>query len=72
MKRIVICCDGTWNRSDQAFSTNVVKLRNVVRPRAARPGGHRRVPIVRRACQFLSHAVFSQPVRESNSRRKAG
>jgi uncharacterized protein (DUF2235 family) len=26
MKRIAIFCDGTWNRSDAAFPTNVVKL----------------------------------------------
>jgi uncharacterized protein (DUF2235 family) len=26
VKRIVICCDGTWNSKDQQFSTNVVKL----------------------------------------------
>ena len=31
MKRIVICCDGTWNRSDQKFATNVVKLRNALK-----------------------------------------
>jgi uncharacterized protein (DUF2235 family) len=35
MKRIVICCDGTWNRSDQAFATNVVKLRDALLPRSA-------------------------------------
>lgn len=26
MKRIVICCDGTWNRLDAAYPTNVVRL----------------------------------------------
>jgi len=31
MKRIVICCDGTWNRADQKFATNVVKLRNALK-----------------------------------------
>lgn len=32
MKRIVICCDGTWNRLDAAFPTNVVKLAQAVLP----------------------------------------
>jgi uncharacterized protein (DUF2235 family) len=31
MKRIVICCDGTWNKGDQKFATNVVKLRNALK-----------------------------------------
>jgi uncharacterized protein (DUF2235 family) len=35
MKRIVICCDGTWNSNDQAFATNVVKLRNALKLTAA-------------------------------------
>ena len=26
MKRIVICCDGTWNKPDQPSPTNVVKV----------------------------------------------
>ena len=26
MKRIVILCEGTWNRSDSATPTNVVRL----------------------------------------------
>lgn len=30
MKRIVICCDGTWNRLDAAYPTNVVKLAEAV------------------------------------------
>jgi uncharacterized protein (DUF2235 family) len=28
MKRIVICCDGTWNTSEQRHPTNVVKVRD--------------------------------------------
>ncbi len=28
MKRIVICCDGTWNTSEQGHPTNVVKVRD--------------------------------------------
>ena len=35
MKRIVICCDGTWNRSDQAYATNVVKVSKAILPRDA-------------------------------------
>src|SRR5216117_3485774 len=40
MKRIVICCDGTWNTPDQADSgvaepTNVTKLAEAVLPTAA-------------------------------------
>jgi uncharacterized protein (DUF2235 family) len=31
MKRIVICCDGTWNKGDQKYATNVVKLRNALK-----------------------------------------
>lgn len=34
MKRIVICCDGTWNRLDAAHSTNVVRLAESVLPTA--------------------------------------
>ncbi len=30
MKRIVICCDGTWNRLDAAHVTNVVRLAEAV------------------------------------------
>lgn len=32
MKRIVIACDGTWNRLDAAFPTNVAKLAQAVLP----------------------------------------
>ena len=35
MKRIAIFCDGTWNRADRAFQTNVVKLAQATRPRDA-------------------------------------
>jgi uncharacterized protein (DUF2235 family) len=37
MKRIVIACDGTWNRLDAAFPTNVAKLARAVLP--VGPGG---------------------------------
>jgi uncharacterized protein (DUF2235 family) len=30
MKRIVICCDGTWNTKDQRFPTNVAKVCDAV------------------------------------------
>ncbi|MDN4474675.1 DUF2235 domain-containing protein [Demequina sp. SYSU T00192] len=33
MKRIVVCCDGTWNKPDQARPTNVVKIALAVAPR---------------------------------------
>lgn len=41
MKRIVLCCDGTWNSSDQKYPTNVVKLRDAVLPTA--PDGTRQL-----------------------------
>ena len=43
MKRIVILCDGTWNRSDSATPTNVVQLAQALAPRDA--DGHSQVPI---------------------------
>ena len=35
MKRIVICCDGTWKRLDERFPTNVVRLAQAVTPMGA-------------------------------------
>ncbi len=35
MKRIAIFCDGTWNRPDALYPTNVVRLAQAVRPTAA-------------------------------------
>lgn len=35
MKRIVICCDGTWKRADSPHPTNVLKLAQAVLPRGA-------------------------------------
>jgi uncharacterized protein (DUF2235 family) len=32
VKRIVICCDGTWQRLDAALPTNVVRLAKAVQP----------------------------------------
>lgn len=42
-KRIVILCDGTWNRSDAPNPTNVVRLARAIRPVAA--DGTVQVPI---------------------------
>lgn len=42
-KRIAIFCDGTWNTGDGRRSTNVVKLRNVLKPVA--DDGVRQEPI---------------------------
>jgi len=35
MKRIVICCDGTWQSLDSAYPTNVVKIAQSVKSRDA-------------------------------------
>ncbi|WP_062464037.1 DUF2235 domain-containing protein [Demequina soli] len=35
MKRIVVCCDGTWSKADQARPTNVVKIARAVAPTGA-------------------------------------
>src|SRR5689334_12586040 len=32
MKRIAICCDGTWNKATQAFPTNVAKTKSAIAP----------------------------------------
>ncbi len=37
-KRIVICCDGTWKRSDDRYVTNVVKLVRSVLPESPADG----------------------------------
>ena len=36
MKRLVVCCDGTWNRPDSPWITNVEKIARTVQsdPRA--------------------------------------
>ena len=39
MKRLVICCDGTWNRPDSAHVTNIEKIARTVDTDAARTGG---------------------------------
>lgn len=30
MKRLVVCCDGTWQKASQKFPTNVVKLAQII------------------------------------------
>jgi uncharacterized protein (DUF2235 family) len=35
MKKLIICCDGTWNRLDSDSVTNVVRMAEVVASRAA-------------------------------------
>jgi hypothetical protein len=34
-KRLIVCCDGTWNLADQPSKTNVTKVALAVRPRSA-------------------------------------
>src|SRR4029078_12748535 len=34
-KRLVVCCDGTWNFADQPSRTNVAKIALPVRPGSA-------------------------------------
>lgn len=34
MKRIIICCDGTWNTADQRNRTNVAKIYDAILPEA--------------------------------------
>ncbi|WP_431047026.1 DUF2235 domain-containing protein [Streptomyces sp. P1-3] len=34
-KRLIVCCDGTWNLADQPSKTNVTKIALSVRPQAA-------------------------------------
>src|SRR5437868_13270999 len=34
-KRLIVCCDGTWNLADQPSKTNVTKVALSVLPRAA-------------------------------------
>ncbi|TJZ57099.1 DUF2235 domain-containing protein [Streptomyces piniterrae] len=34
-KRLIVCCDGTWNLADQPSKTNVTKVALSVRPQAA-------------------------------------
>lgn len=42
MKRLIVCCDGTWNRLDQPSPTNVVKVKASIAERDA-DGNEQRV-----------------------------
>lgn len=35
MKRLIVCCDGTWNKLDAQCPTNVVKIAQVIKPIAS-------------------------------------
>lgn len=35
MKRLIVCCDGTWNNLDRECPTNVVKIAQAIRPIAS-------------------------------------
>ncbi|MCH8490197.1 MAG: DUF2235 domain-containing protein [Oceanicaulis sp.] len=39
MKRLIVCCDGTWQRVGQPCPTNVVKIARAILPQAPGPGG---------------------------------
>jgi uncharacterized protein (DUF2235 family) len=39
MKRLIVCCDGTWQRAGQPSPTNVVKIARAVLPVAPGPDG---------------------------------
>ncbi len=39
MKRLVVCCDGTWNKPDNETITNIEKLARTVQSDAASTGG---------------------------------
>ena len=39
MKRLVICCDGTWNRADNPTVSNVEKLARTIQLDPARAAG---------------------------------
>ncbi|MEM1365238.1 MAG: DUF2235 domain-containing protein [Pseudomonadota bacterium] len=43
MKRIIILCDGTWNRSDSKTPTNVVKIARAITPTS--PEGIKQIPL---------------------------
>lgn len=42
MKRLIVCCDGTWNRLDQPSPTNVVRVKDAIADRDA-DGNEQRV-----------------------------
>ncbi|MEX2598841.1 MAG: DUF2235 domain-containing protein, partial [Dehalococcoidia bacterium] len=40
-KRIIVCCDGTWNTADQGWPSNVVKMSRALA--VSRPDGTHQV-----------------------------
>lgn len=38
MRRLIVCCDGTWNSPAMARETNVVQLLRAIRPESSAPG----------------------------------
>ena len=32
MKRLIVCCDGTWQKLDSKYPTNVVKIAQAIKP----------------------------------------
>jgi uncharacterized protein (DUF2235 family) len=42
-KRLVVCCDGTWNRPDSAIVTNVEKIARTISTRETDDGVHQQV-----------------------------
>ena len=34
MKRLIVCCDGTWNRPDRSNATNVIRMTRLISPTA--------------------------------------
>ncbi|MCC5995995.1 MAG: DUF2235 domain-containing protein [Oceanicaulis sp.] len=46
MKRLIVCCDGTWQRAGQPVPTNVVKIARAILPAAPGADGQRVPQIV--------------------------
>ncbi len=79
MKRIVICCDGTWNSPDETdhgtpIQTNVVKVAQAVSPAASDgieqrmyydPGVGTRGPFLKRAFDGATGSGLSENVRQA-------
>ena len=79
MKRIVVCCDGTWNSPDETdhgvpIQTNVVRVAQAVRPIAADgveqrmyydPGVGTRGPFLKRAFDGATGSGLSENVKQA-------
>jgi uncharacterized protein (DUF2235 family) len=35
MKRLIVCCDGTWQDLSASYPTNVVKMAQIIQPIAS-------------------------------------